>query len=40
MGERAHMLDALAADIGGEYRAKPVPPRPHGLVTDVDAALE
>src|SRR5579863_5825207 len=29
----------LLADLGGEHRPKPVPPKPDGLVTDVDPAL-
>ena len=33
------MRDAALADLGGEHRAKPVPPEPDGLVADVDPAL-
>ena len=33
------MRDAPLADLGGKYRAKPVPPEPDGLVADVDPAL-
>lgn len=33
------MRDAPLADLGGEHRAKPVPPKPDGLVADVDPAL-
>ena len=40
MGELAHVLDPLSADLAGEHRAEPVSPQPHGLVTNVDAALE
>ena len=31
--------DPPLADLGGEHRAKPVPPEPHGLMADVDPAL-
>jgi hypothetical protein len=34
-----HAIDTLLTDLGGEHGAKPVPPEPHRLVTDVDAAL-
>src|SRR5579863_5727549 len=34
-----HVRDPLLADLGGEHRPKPVPPKPDGLVTDVDPAL-
>jgi hypothetical protein len=27
-------------DLAGEHRPKPVPPQPHRLMADVDAALE
>jgi hypothetical protein len=27
------------ANLGGEHRAKPIPPEPHGLMADVDPAL-
>jgi hypothetical protein len=40
VGEGAHVIDTLPADLGGEHRAEPVPPQPHSLVADVDAALE
>jgi len=40
MGVGAHVLDPLAADLGGEQRAKSIPPEPNGLVADVNAALE
>ena len=39
MSEGPHPLDPLPADLGGEHRAEPVPPEPHRLVADVDAAL-
>src|SRR5271167_5062261 len=32
----AHVRDPLLSDLGGEHRAKPVPPEPDGLVADVD----
>ena len=35
----AHVPDASLADLGGEYRAEPVPPKPDGLVADVDPGL-
>src|SRR5271166_1555738 len=35
----AHMRDASLADLGGEHRAKPVPPEPDGLMADVDPEL-
>ena len=35
----AHMRRPPPADLGGEHRAKPVPPEPHGLMADVDSAL-
>jgi hypothetical protein len=35
----AHAVDPLSADLRGEHGAKPVPPQPHGLMADIDAAL-
>src|ERR1700678_3992110 len=35
----AHVRDSLLSNLGGEHRAKPVPPEPDGLVADVDPAL-
>jgi len=35
----AHVRDASLANLGGEHRAKPIPPEPHGLMADVDPAL-
>src|SRR5271166_6287789 len=35
----ARMRDASLADLGGEHWAKPVPPEPDGLMTDVNPAL-
>ena len=32
----ARVRDASLTDLGGEHRAKPVPPKPDGLVADVD----
>ena len=40
VGVGPHVMNALSADLGGEHRAEPVPPKPHRLVADVDAALE
>ena len=34
------MKNAPLPDLRGEHRTEPVPPEPHRLVTDVDAALE
>src|SRR3984885_12910157 len=34
-----HVRDASVTNLGGEHRAKPVPPEPDGLVADVDPAL-
>jgi hypothetical protein len=31
--------DSSFADLGGEHRAKSVPPEPHSLVADVDPTL-
>jgi hypothetical protein len=35
-----HVRHPLPPDVAGKHRAEPVPPHPHGLVADVDAALE
>jgi hypothetical protein len=35
-----HPTHPLPADLGGEHRTEPVPPQPHGLMANVDAALE
>jgi len=40
MSEAAHARDALPANVASEHRTGSVPPLPHGLVADVDAALE
>ncbi len=40
VAESPHAADQPLADVGGEHRAEPVPPKPHRLVADVDAALE
>src|SRR6056297_880336 len=34
-----HALDTAFADLRGEHRAEPIPPEPHRLVADVDAAF-
>src|ERR1700722_17204063 len=34
-----HVRDPFLSDLGGEHRAKPVPPKPDGLVADVDTTL-
>ncbi len=39
VGQDAHAVDSLATDLRCEHRAKPVPPEPHALEADVDAAL-
>jgi hypothetical protein len=33
------MMNPPLSDLRGEYRTEPVPPEPHRLMTDVDAAL-
>src|SRR5271169_6111319 len=35
----AYVRYPLLSDLGGEHRAKPVPPKPDGLMADVDPAL-
>jgi hypothetical protein len=35
----SHLHDPPLSDLGGEYRPKPVPPKPDGLVADIDPAL-
>jgi hypothetical protein len=35
----SHLHDLPLSDLGGEYRSKPVPPKPDGLVANVDTAL-
>jgi hypothetical protein len=32
----ALLLNAFSADLGGEQRAEPIPPKPNCLVTDID----
>ncbi len=39
MGESPHPVDPFATDLRGKYRPAPVLPGPHGLMTNVDAAL-
>ena len=34
------VLNTPLPDLGGKHRTEPVPPEPHRLVADVDAALE
>ena len=33
-------LNPALPDLGREHRAKPVPPKPHRLVADIDPAVE
>jgi hypothetical protein len=40
MGEAAHPADPLPANVCRKQRSEPVPPEPHGLMADVDPALE
>lgn len=40
VSEAPHLVDPLPPDIGGEHRPKPVPPKPHCLMAQVDAAFE
>ena len=35
-----HPIDPLAANIASKHQAEPFPPKSHGLMADVDAALE
>ena len=37
--ECPHPVDPLTADLSGKHWPEPVPPKPHGLVADGDAAL-
>ena len=39
MREGTHPADPFSTDLGGKYRPEPVPPEPHGLMTNVDAAF-
>jgi hypothetical protein len=34
------MMNPSLADLGGEHRTKPVPPKPHCLMADVDTPFE
>ena len=36
---RSHAVDRAPTDLGGKYRPQPVPPEPHGLLADLDAAF-
>jgi hypothetical protein len=38
VGQGPHAIDPLSSDIGGEYRAKSVPPEAHRLMADLNAA--
>ena len=38
VGKNTHPTDPISTDFGGEHRAKSVPPKPHGFVTDGDTA--
>lgn len=40
VAKAAHPRDSLALDFSREHRTEPVPPQPHRLMTNVDAALE
>ncbi len=40
MAKPSHRLDALPPDVACEHRTKPVPPQPHGLMAEINAALE
>jgi hypothetical protein len=35
----SHVRDPLLADLGGDNRAKPVPPKPDRLMADVDPTI-
>jgi hypothetical protein len=39
LDEPLPLREASLTDLGGKHWAKSVPPEPHGLVADVDAAL-
>jgi hypothetical protein len=39
IGMSVHLLDAFFTNLGRENRAKPSPPKPNCLVTDIDASL-
>ena len=36
---RSHPAGAISADLGGEHRAKSIPPEPDCFVTDIDPTL-
>ena len=40
MTEAAHPVHSLAANVGSEHQAEPVPPMLHRLVAEVDPAFE
>jgi hypothetical protein len=39
VGQEPHAIDPLSPDLGGEHWAEAVPPKPHGLMADLDAPL-
>lgn len=39
VGQGAHPVDPPAPNLGSKHWAEPVPPAPHGLMVDVDAAF-
>ena len=39
VGQGPHLVDTFSPDLCGEDPAKPVPPEPHSLMADLDAAL-
>jgi hypothetical protein len=40
MAKAAHAAHPLTADVGGEHRAKAIPPEAHRFMTDIDPAFE
>jgi hypothetical protein len=40
LAKAAHPACPLPANISRKHQAEPVPPQTHGLVTDIDTALE
>ena len=39
VGQGPHAIDPLSPDLGGEHRAKSVPPKAHGFMANLDAPL-
>ena len=39
VGKNTYPTDPISTDFGGEHRAKSVPPKPHGFVTDGDGVV-